>query len=323
VPVPGKGSTFHFIIFLGVQNTPAARPSPVQPDQLRDVHVLIVDDNFTNRRVLEGMVTHWGMHPTAVESGRAGLQALQVAQGTGHPFPLILLDGQMPEMDGFALAELMRNDRSLDGTMIMMLTSAGHVGDAAKCQQLGISAYLVKPIRQAELLDGICALLRERPEKKTEPLVTKHSLREDRNRCRVLLAEDNLVNQKVASRLLEKRGFEVTVAGDGQEALNELEKESFDVVLMDIEMPNMGGFEATAAIREREKSTLGHVPIIAMTAHALKGDEERCIAAGMDAYVSKPIRTTELFSTIERLLGKSTETASNPLDTQKKLAYLG
>jgi CheY-like chemotaxis protein len=148
-------------------------------------------------------------------------------------------------------------------------------------------------------------------------------LRENRSRCRVLLAEDNLVNQKVASRLLEKRGFEVTVAGDGQVALNELEKESFDVVLMDVEMPNMDGFEATATIREREKSTGGHILIIAMTAHALKGDQERCIVAGMDAYVSKPIRTNELFATIERLLGKSAEAVPNSVNTQEKLSHLG
>src|SRR5262249_146344 len=151
----------------------------------------------------------------------------------------------------------------------------------ARCRQLGISGYLVKPVRQGELLEGICALLQKAPAEKPEQLVTKHTLRESRNRCRVLLAEDNLVNQKLALRLLEKRGFEVTVAGDGQAALKEFENGSFDVVLMDVQMPNMDGFQATAAIREREQKTGGHVPIIAMTAHALKGDEARCIAAGM------------------------------------------
>jgi len=304
---PGRGSTFHFIIRLGVQETPAKKNSLVQPEQLRNIHVLIVDDNFTNRRVLEGILTRWGMRPTAVEGGRAGLQALQVAKSTGNPFPLILLDGQMPDMDGFAVADAIRKDPSLVGATIMMLTSAGHVGDAARCRELGISAYLVKPIRQGELLEGICSVLQESAGKKAAPLVTQHSLRENRNRFRVLLAEDNPVNQMLATRLLEKRGFDVTVAEDGKAALRELNKSSFDVVLMDIQMPNMGGFEATAAIRSREKSTGAHIPVIAMTAHALKGDEERCIAAGMDAYVSKPIRTSELFATIEKFTGRSAE----------------
>ena len=306
----GHGSTFHFVVRLGVQEVPERRNKPVPREQLRNIHVLIVDDNFTNRRVLEGMLTRWGMRPTAVEGGRAGLQALQVAKSTGHPFPLILLDGQMPDMDGFALADLIRKDPSLVGATIMMLTSAGHVGDAARCRELGISAYLVKPIRQGELLEGICSVLRESAAgPKTEPLVTQHSLRENRNRCRVLLAEDNPVNQMLATRLLEKRGYDVTVAEDGKAALKELNQGSFDVVLMDIQMPNIGGFEATAAIRSKEKSTGRRIPIIAMTAHALKGDEERCIAAGMDAYISKPIRTSELFATIERFTGRTEEAA--------------
>jgi len=320
---PGQGSTFHFNILVGVRDAPATRYAPVQPEQLRDMRVLIVDDNFANRHVLEGMVTRWGMRPTQAEDGRAGLQALQSANSMGQPFPLVLLDSEMPAMDGFEFAAFVRKDPSLAGTMIMMLTSAGHVGDAVRCKELAISAYLVKPVRQRELLEGICALFREKPEKKAEPLVTKHSLREDRQRRRVLLAEDNLVNQKLASRLLEKRGFQVTVAGDGQVALNELEKHSFDIVLMDVQMPNMDGFEATAEIRKREKSTGGRIPIIAMTAHALKEDEERCLAAGMDGYLSKPIRTTELFATIEKFLGEGTQTdASSAVETQEKLANL-
>ena len=311
---PGEGTTFHFVVRLGVQDTPAARPAPVQPEQLRDMHVLVVDDNFTNRRVLEGMLTRWGMRPTAVEDGRAALQTLQVAKSTGHPFPLILLDGQMPEMDGFALAEIIRKDPSLVGAMIMMLTSAGHVGDAARCRELGVSAYLVKPIRQGELLDGISTLLQKAPEKKTEQLVTKHSLQENRSRWRILLVEDNLVNQRLALRLLEKRGFEVTIAGDGQAALDELKKSVFDLVLMDVQMPTMDGFEATAAIREIEKLGRGHIPIVAMTAHALKGDQERCIAAGMDAYISKPIQTTELYTTIENCILSSNKSQDSKAD---------
>jgi len=301
---PGKGSIFHFTAQLGVQDTPSNRAAALQPDQLRDLHVLIVDDNFTNRRVLEGMLLRWGMKPTAVGGGRAALQALEVAKSTGRPFPLVLLDGQMPEMDGFTLADRIKGDPDLVGASIMMLTSAGHLGDATRCRELGISGYLVKPIRQGELLDSICQILQKSPKKSIEPLVTRHSLRENKSRSRVLLAEDNAVNQTLAVRLLEKRGYVVTVAGDGRAALAAVEKEPFDLILMDIQMPEMDGFEATLAIRQREQSTGGHVPIIAMTAHALKGDEERCLSAGMDGYVSKPIRSHELFTAIEGAIAR-------------------
>ena len=308
---PGQGSTFHFTVQLAVQDAASARPIPLQPEQLRDLHALIVDDNFTNRRVLHGMLTRWGMHPTSVEDGRAALQALEIAKSTGHPFPLLLLDGQMPGMDGFALTEQIQKDPALIAVTIMMLTSAGHLGDAARCRGLGISAYLVKPIRQTELLDGICQILNKVSAAKSMPLVTRHTLRENKHRSRVLLAEDNAVNQTLAVRLLEKRGYHVTVAGNGSEAVQAFENNLFDVVLMDIQMPVMDGFEATAAIRTKEKLTGGHIPIIAMTAHALKGDQERCIAAGMDGYISKPIRTSELFSTIESMLSnKDSATAS-------------
>jgi two-component system sensor histidine kinase/response regulator len=307
----GQGSTFHFTLELAVQETPSARPIPLQPEQLRDLPTLIVDDNFTNRRVLHGMLTRWGMCPTSVEGGRAALQALEIAKSTGHPFPLILLDGQMPEMDGFALAERIQKDPSLLAATIMMLTSAGHLGDAARCLELGISAYLVKPIRQTELLDGICQVLNKGAKTKNIPLVTRHTLRENKHHPHVLLAEDNAVNQTLAVRLLEKRKYTVIVAGNGGAAVEAFEKEHFDVVLMDIQMPGMDGFEATAAIRAKEKLTGGHVPIIAMTAHALKGNQERCLSAGMDGYVSKPIRTSELFATIESLLTNKDSAPAN------------
>jgi two-component system, sensor histidine kinase and response regulator len=305
---PGRGSTFHFVIRVDVPDAPAAPSTSAALDELHDLAVLIVDDNLTNRRVLEGMLLRWGgMRATAVGSGRAALQALQEAKSKGQPFSLILLDGQMPEMDGFALAEIIHKDTSLAGIMVMILTSAGCPGDGARCRELGISAYLAKPIRQGELLEGICALLQRSAEKQNGTLVTKHTLREVRNRRRVLWVEDNMVNQRLALRLLEKRGYEVIVAGDGQAALRELQKGSFDVILMDVQMPTMDGLEATAAIREKEKLSGGHIPIVAMTAHSLKGDEERCVAGGMDAYVSKPIRTHEFFATIERVLGKSND----------------
>jgi two-component system sensor histidine kinase/response regulator len=308
---PGHGSTFHFTIHLAVQDTASARPIPLQPEQLRDLHALIVDDNFTNRRVLHGMLTRWGMRPTAVDGGRAALQALESAKSAGHPFPLIMLDGQMPDMDGFALAEHIKKDPGLVAVTIMMLTSAGHLGDAARCRQLGISAYLVKPIRQAQLLEGICQVLNKASMTRNRPLVTRHTLEEHKHRSRVLLVEDNAVNQTLAFRLLEKRGYSVIVAANGREAVEAFENNQFDVVLMDIQMPVMDGFEVAAAIRAKEKLTGGHVPIIAMTAHALKSDQERCISAGMDAYVSKPIRTRELFSTIESVLSNKDAAPAN------------
>ncbi len=299
---PNQGSTFHFLIRLAIQETPPLRSTPVEPHRLNELRALIVDDNATNRRVLTGMLTRWGMKPTAVEGGLSALQALEIAKNAGNSFPLILLDAQMPEMDGFTLAERIRNDRSLIGATIMMLTSVGQAGDALRCRALGISAYLVKPVRQSELLEAICAVLQEAPEVASAPLVTKHSLREEHNRQRILLAEDNEINQKLAVRLLEKRGFVATVVGDGRAAVAEHEKNPFDAIFMDIQMPEMDGFEATAAIRRKEKSTGAHVPIIAMTAHALKSDEDRCLRAGMDAYVSKPIRTAELFATLQGCL---------------------
>ena len=299
---PGQGTTFHFTLLMAIQSTPSALPAPLHPEELHNLPVLIVDDNFTNRRVLQGMLNRWGMRPTAVEGGRTALQALEIAKSTGRSFPLILLDGQMPEMDGFTLAELIQKDPEMVGAAIMMLTSAGHAGDAARSRELGISAYLVKPVRQGELLDSILHILQKRPREKAVPLVTRHTLREMQNRARILLAEDNAVNQTRAVRVLEKRGYVVSVAGDGRAAIAALEKDSFDLVLMDIQMPGMDGFEATLAIREKEKRTGEHIPIVAMTAHALKGDQERCVAAGMDGYVSKPIRTSELFAAIEGLL---------------------
>jgi two-component system, sensor histidine kinase and response regulator len=316
---PGQGSTFHFTLNLAVQEGPAIVRARLAPEELREMHVLIVDDNSTNRRVLSGMLTRWGMRPAGVDSGRAALQAMEIAQSTGRPFPLILLDGQMPEMDGFEFAERIKKETGLTKATIIMLTSAGHLGDAARCRKLGISAYLVKPVRQQEVLEAICTALGANPQEKA-PLVTTHLLREDRNRSRVLLVEDNAVNQTLAVRLLEKRGYAVLVTGNGLEALAAMEKEKFDIVLMDIQMPEMDGFEATAAIREKEKSSGRHVPIIAMTANALKGDQERCVAAGLDGYVSKPIRTKELFAAIEGFLERTENAEELPeVETEPNL----
>ena len=300
----GPGCTFSFTVKLEVQRTPSAYPVPVQPRQLRDLHALIVDDNSTNRRVLLGMLTNWGMKPTAVEGGASALEVLTRAKKDGEEFPLILLDGHMPEMDGFTLAERIRQELGSSGSTVMMITSAGQLGDAARCRELGVSAYLGKPVRQGELLEAICRILGNEPEEKTlAPLITRHALRELKGRSRVLLADDNAINRTLAIRLLERRGFSVSVACDGPATLQALDRENFDFILMNVEMPELDGFQVTAAIREKEKLTGGHIPVIAMTAHVQQGDRDRCLAAGMDGYVSKPIRTSELMAAIENLTG--------------------
>jgi PAS domain S-box-containing protein len=305
---PGKGSTFHFTVAFGLQeaSAPAAKARDALRSHLRDMAVLVVDDNAVNRRILEATLRRWHMQPVLAESGRAGFAAMQARKLAGSPFSLVLLDAHMPDMDGFSMAEAIRSDPALATATLMMLTSAGQQGDGAHCRTLRIAGYLMKPISQAELLQAILTVL-AKPSDGPDRLhvVTRHSLREDRKKLRILLAEDNVVNQKVAARLLEKRGHTVVVVGNGRAALAAVEaagSAGFDLILMDVQMPDMDGFEATAVIREREKSTGAHLPIIAMTAHAMKGDEARCLAAGMDGYTSKPVRVDQLFATIARVL---------------------
>ncbi len=295
---PGKGSTFHFTAHFGVPK--AHKPSePRKAVNLRGMRVLVVDDNSTNRRILDAMLRRWMMLPALAGAERPAWPSWRRARRSGQSFPLVLIDAQMPGMDGFMLAERIQQNPSLAGATVMMLTSTGQRGDAARCRELGISAYLIKPIRQSELLDAIMTALGQPQDDGPQRLVTRHLLREARQKLRILLAEDNPVNRELAVRLLEKRGHQVAVAQNGREVMAALETQSFDLVLMDVQMPEMDGFQATAAIREKEKTTGSHLRIIAMTAHAMKGDKERCLAAGMDGYVSKPIATEELFETIE------------------------
>ena len=299
----GQGSRFHFTAHFALQKSPARTIVPRDPVTLRGMRVLVVDDNATNRQILLKMLTNWHTNPTAVESGARAITALREAQGLGRIYPLILLDAQMPEMDGFALAECIKRNPDWKTATIMMLSSAGQRGDAKRCRDLGVAAYLTKPVRQDELLDAILTALGTRPTKETSPaLVTRHSLREISNHLRILLVEDNAVNQVLAARLLEKRGHSVIVAGNGKEALAVLEKQSFDLVFMDVQMPEMDGLEATTAIREKEKTSGNHLAVIAMTAHAMVGDRERCLAAGMDDYLTKPIRPDELTGLLARYL---------------------
>ena len=294
----GRGSQFHFTARLGIADTTVIEVGTIAPPEiLRSVRVLVVDDNHTNRRILEGMLGRWEMKSTSVPGGEGALAKLSEAQEAGEPFALILMDMHMPTMDGFELIERIRRSPYPSAVTIMMLTSAGHRGDAARCQELGVAAYLLKPIRQSELREAIARVLGAREQKGAIPLITRYSLQDARElsaSLRVLLVEDNRVNQRLATRLLEKRGHFVSIAGDGREALVALEKESFDLVLMDLQMPEMDGFEATTVIREKEKTSGNHLAIVALTAHAMKGDREKCLAGGMDAYLTKPIRPHEL-----------------------------
>jgi PAS domain S-box-containing protein len=297
---PGQGSTFHFTAHFG-QSAGVVRPATTDLADLEGLRVLVVDDNATNRRILEEMLTSWRMQPEVVEGGRPALRALHVAAAEGRPFGLVLLDGHMPGMDGFMLAGLIHGDPQLAGTTVLMLTSAGQPGDIARCRSLGIGAYLMKPIKQSELLETIVASLGRPTGQEPEPAPAPE-LEKARRPLQVLLAEDGEVNQKLAIRLLEKKGHTVTLAINGLEALAAWRRGAFDLILMDVQMPEMDGLEATAEIREEERRTGRHVPILAMTAYAMKGDRERCLEVGMDGYVSKPIQAEELWKAIDALV---------------------
>jgi PAS domain S-box-containing protein len=301
----GKGSTFNFTVRFGLQKDKAEELIPAILEDLKNLRVLLVDDNATNRLILKEIFSSWHMELEAVESGRKALAAIEQARKTGKPFSLFLIDSRMPEIDGFTLAEKIKNNPDLAGASIVMLTSAGVRGDAARCKKLGISAYLTKPIRQSELLDAIMFVLGTSPKRRKQvPLITRHIVKESRQLFRILLAEDNVINQKVAVHILEKKGHKVSVANNGQDVLRALRKDRFDLILMDVQMPKIDGFEATASIREKEKETGFHIPIIAMTAHALKGDRERCLDAGMDDYIAKPLKAEELMKKIDYVMSK-------------------
>jgi two-component system sensor histidine kinase/response regulator len=294
---PGLGSTFHFTVSLGL-----AEAAAIVRDESRLAHirVLIIDDNPVNRRILEAQVSTWHMEPRVVDGGRAALDALAEAARDGHPFPMILLDAQMPDVDGFSVAEQIGQRPGLTGTTIMMLSSSRSEAEIIRCRQLGITEYLTKPIKSADLLDAICRSLE--PTAAASPVLmnaTRPAAPPAARVMKVLVAEDNVVNQRVAMGLLTRRGHQVTIANNGLEAVAALERDSYDLVLMDVQMPEMGGYAATAAIRERERRTGGHQRIVAMTAHAMSGDRERCLAAGMDGYLSKPLAAHTLFSVVE------------------------
>ena len=311
-----QGSTFHFTGRFGRHTLSEDQPALPEREQTRDLPVLIVDDNTTNRRILSEVLSHGGMRPTTAESGQAALAALTHARDLGTPFPLVLLDAMMPEMDGFALAAHIKHDPTLASATIMMLTSRGQRHDAARCEELGIAAYLTKPITQAELWQAIGRVLNPAPSGATlSPAVASRAPQETHRPLRVLLAEDHVVNQRLVARLMEKRGHTVVVVSTGREALAALAQEPFDVVLMDVQMPDMDGLEATTAIRRWEQETSIHVPIIAMTAHTMQGDAERCLAAGMDGYVSKPMKPGDLYAAIDSVMTIAGWCGSAPTET--------
>ena len=297
----GEGSTFYFTARFEVQQSGMEKP-PSRWHTLADLPVLIVDDNATNRLILEEVFTNWHMRPVAVESGASALGILEESLRVEQPFAIVLLDGHMPGMDGFQVAERISQDRRYAGIKLVMLTSAGQPEDIARCRKLGISGYLTKPIKQSELFDVIVSAI-------GQPVGERHRSPKRRKRwqpgqrgLQVLVAEDNQVNQLVATRIFEKLGHRVTVVSNGCEALAAVQARKFDLIAMDVQMPEMDGLDATTAIRAWEKAAGTHVPIIAMTAHAMKGDRERCLAAGMDGYTSKPIRLRELEQAIAQLI---------------------
>jgi PAS domain S-box-containing protein len=308
----GKGSTFSFTCRLKKQEKTNAED--IQPDvDIRGMRVLVVDDNATNRLLLQRQLLLWHCVPYEAAEGESALVKLREAVSEGDPFEIAILDMQMPGMNGETLGRLIREDKTLSMTRLVIMTSVGTRGDAARLQEMGFSAYLTKPVRQSRLFDTLITVAGRSVavESTTLPIVTQYSAVENRKRrIRILLAEDNATNQIVALRTLEKLGYRADVAGNGLEALKSLETIPYDIVLMDVQMPEMDGMEATRRIRNPESAVLNHsIPIIAMTAHAMKGDKEACINAGMDDYVSKPVNPKELAAALSRQLARCAHNA--------------
>ena len=325
----GHGSTFHFVVRLGCGAATSAPGLPVVPEFLQQLAVLVVDDNATNRRILKEILRNWRMNPIVVECGSQALAAMQQAAAAGTPFRLVLLDAHMPDMDGYTVAAQIRQRPELANPTLIVITSGGLPGDADRYRNLGISVCLLKPLKRSDLLHALVSACSAHPPIELATGLLTHPGASARSsgrthptqRLRVLLAEDNVVNGRLATRILEKRGHTVVSVSDGLQAISALENDPFDVVLMDVQMPVMDGFDATADIRRREADgsapyagRLARLPIIAMTAHAMQGDRERCIQAGMDAYVSKPIQSDELLAAIDSVLALGTPLGTPALD---------
>jgi CheY-like chemotaxis protein/HPt (histidine-containing phosphotransfer) domain-containing protein len=304
----GRGSSFRFTARFALAALAPHGPSPLALEGLR---VLVVDDNGTNRRILREMLGGWRMAPCTADSGRTALALLEGAAHNGERFPLVIIDAHMPDMDGFTLAEKIRGNPAIAGSIVMMLQSGSATDDVARCRQIGVGAYVNKPLRHSEVLDAVMTALGRSAVVPDQAAAAPAAPLAGR-KLRVLLAEDNPVNQKLALGILAKRGHQVRVAQNGVEAVRAVEQESFDVVLMDVHMPEMGGFEATGLIRERELRQGGHLPIIALTARAMAGDRERCLEAGMDDYLTKPVKVKDLLETLERLVVQAAAPESEP-----------
>jgi PAS domain S-box-containing protein len=322
--VPGKGSQFHFVARFGVADDAAVPPASLVGN-LRDLHVLVVDDNATNRLILTEILASWQMRATSVESAAAALETLRGAAGRGDPFHLVLTDALMPDVDGFGLAQQVARDARLGRIKLILLTSAVApplTGRAAAA----FAATLAKPIKQSDLLDAIITVFAEPPSRRARAKEASRPSRQTAQSLRVLVAEDNATNQMLVAALLKQKGHDVTIVGDGRQAVDRATSGAFDVILMDVQMPEMSGLEATSAIREHERTTGRHTPIVALTARAMAGDREQCLEAGMDAYVSKPLRPDELFSAMDALVaerpGPAVARAPSESDTVDRDALL-
>lgn len=304
----GQGSTFHFTARFGSRDS-GPPPLSMARETLHGLSVLVVEDNATHRRILEEQLTSWGIRPTLVEGGEAALTALHQGRHHDGPFACVLLDAHMPGMDGFTVAEHLQQHPALAQAIIMMLTSGSHPRDAARCRELGITSYLTKPLKQSELLNAICTVLHSASgAPRDEAALLPPAPMQRQCALRILLVEDNVINQRLTGWMLEKWGHSVVVASNGQEALAILARETFGLILMDVQMSDMDGFTTTQVIRQHEHTTGIHQPIVAITAHAMPGDRERCLAAGMDAYLSKPLQAQQLFEVIASLVPSATDT---------------
>ncbi|HEX2309383.1 MAG TPA: response regulator, partial [Vicinamibacterales bacterium] len=297
---PGRGSRFHFVAHFGLQQPapPAAAPSAAN---LRGLRVLVVDDNATNRVILEEMLASWQMQPKTVESAQRALAELSQAADDNRPYHLVLTDALMPDVDGFTLARQIGADKRFGGVKVILLTSAGLPPGGRRARSASFAAALLKPVKQSDLLDAILTTFGPHTDRAAVPRRRARPAGAPQRSRRILVAEDNPTNQKLVVTLLRQRGHRVVTVSNGKQAVAKASEKPFDAILMDVQMPEMSGFEATEAIRRRERDTGSHTPIVAMTAHAMTGDRERCLAAGMDAYVSKPLRAQQLLATIDEV----------------------
>jgi PAS domain S-box-containing protein len=313
----GRGSEFSFALALPLES--ALQP-PLPLKQVQHGSVLVVDDNETNRGILREVLAEAGIAIQETSGAEPAFAALRAGQAQGAPFDLAIIDAQMPDHDGFELAAWVRVDPALAGVRLCMLTSAGQRGDAQRCRELGIEGYLTKPISRFDLLEAVSLILGSEKPAGVADVVTRHTVRESRRQLKLLLAEDNPINQQVAAAMLRKRGHHVDVVGNGREAFDAVAREHYDVVLMDIQMPELDGLEATRAIRASPAGA--GLRIVAVTAHASAGDKERCLAAGMDDYLSKPFKARHLFTAVEgwtdpaaaSATGSESATRSDPVD---------